>query len=151
MAKKLTKDEAQAAKRQLVDLAEQARPVDTRWSPGQSGNPMGRPREPKELDEMLALRATHNGGAKKLADALLGIALNGSGHVQLAAIQYIYDRLEGKPRQVLPDKDEKQDPLVVILQKLVSDDNALSGRSAPPPAALPTGSVNEEQVREARS
>lgn len=134
MPQELTPEDADAAVEYFTNAAQSAREASL-WKPGQSGNPMGRPKEPTEdLDAMLTLVATKSGRAKKLAQHLVDIALDGKSHVNLAAVQYIFDRLEGKPRQSVPDREEKKDPLVVVLERLISSDRALEGRSAPPPA-----------------
>lgn len=146
--KRLKPEDVEPARALFTDMAVEAG-RDTRWQPGQTGNARGRPKEPEGLDEMLAFQATKNGVAKKLANALLGIALEGSGHVQLAAIQYVYDRLEGKPRQSVPEKTDAQEPIVLIFQKLLSDEHALAGRTAPRPTALPSGPVDAPAIHEA--
>lgn len=109
---------------------------ETRWLPGESGNPRGRPIEPDGLTEMLMYRL-RKAGAKALADKLIGIALNGTGATQLAAIQYIYDRIEGKPRQAVLTQSSEEPVIVKLLRGLVDDKAALEGhrRQLPGPRA----------------
>ncbi len=61
------------------------------WKPGQSGNPGGRPKKDRELTA--ALEATVS--KKILAKTLWDLAKAGD----MAAIKYIYDRIEGSPTQ----------------------------------------------------
>ncbi|MBN2531886.1 MAG: hypothetical protein JXB88_03285 [Spirochaetales bacterium] len=74
------------------------------WKPGQSGNPKGRPRKNKTLTEILAKHGKKRDvkdGEKNisrkeaLAKKLWALALSGD----IAAIRYIYDRIDGKPDQ----------------------------------------------------
>ena|SRR3990167_4124886 len=60
------------------------------WKPGQSGNPVGRPRNEHSFTNALRQRLN----AQDLADKL--VALIDAGDI--AAIKYAYDRLEGSPR-----------------------------------------------------
>jgi hypothetical protein len=62
-----------------------------RFKPGVSGNPGGRSREAAELDR--ALREIVD--PQVLAHKLWSLAEEGN----LAAIKYIYDRLDGKPTE----------------------------------------------------
>lgn len=129
------------------DIFEERFPEDTRWQRGVSGNPKGRPVEPEELVDMLAYRLT-KGLRKQLADKLIEMALKGN----LNAITYIYDRIEGKPRQAVLNRVEVESPLVSLLRAMTTDEHAkqghrVSGRPARGPA-LPAGPVVEAEVRE---
>ena len=117
---------------------------DTRWKRGKTGNAMGRPVEPEGLTDMLAYQIK-KADRRALAKVLLAMALRGN----LQAIQYIYDRIDGRPRQSIEQKQSENDPLVEILRQLHDDnDKALSGRSV---RALPANTVDATEVREADS
>lgn len=116
MVKEFTKENAKEVLKELsdntVDIVEAGRA--TRWKKGESGNPFNR-HEPLEgtLDEVLAAILGKE-GAKRLARKLVDLALKGDRQ----AIMYIYDRLEGKPRQSTIIEKPEENPLVIILQRL---------------------------------
>ena len=72
--------------REIVALGEASR-----WKPGQSGNPSGRPKNNKKLITALAEIVDPN----ELAGRLYALALS----MDLGAIKYIYDRIAGMPTQ----------------------------------------------------
>jgi hypothetical protein len=84
---------------------------------GQTNNPNGRPKRSKSMQFGLrsALDAkfgSFDDGIFKIADELVAIATDKNHPKQLAAIQEITDRLDGKPAQaIIGDKDE--DPVQV--------------------------------------
>jgi hypothetical protein len=61
------------------------------WKPGVSGNPNGRPPKGQALTDVLREKAD----AQEIADQLLAMARDGD----LGALKYIYDRIDGKPRE----------------------------------------------------
>lgn len=71
------------------------------WKPGQSGNPKGRPKKGQSLTEALSIRldapVLFDGqtmpGREAVARKLVALALDGD----VAAIRYIYDRVDGLP------------------------------------------------------
>lgn len=109
-----------------------------RWEKGQSGNPRGRGIEPVSPTEMLA-KELGKDGAKALAKTLIRLAQAGD----IRAIQYIYDRLEGKPRTSGEEKRDTEEPLVVVLKEVFSD--------RPKPIALPNYAELEDGLRESTS
>lgn len=74
------------------------------WKPGQSGNPGGKRNKPM-VDRMLeeALIANDSEKAKQIADKLISSAIHGS----IAATKLIAERVEGKPKA---NVEEKQEP-----------------------------------------
>lgn len=81
-----------------------ARDENGRFKPGQSGNPKGRPRKGQALTEILEKHARKRDVDFKgkrltrqeaLSQKLWALALAGD----VAAIRYIFDRIDGKPRQ----------------------------------------------------
>jgi len=72
------------------------------WQPGQTGNPNGRPPKVKCLTDLLRKRLAKKGANGKtnleiITNKVLELALNG----ERWAVELIYDRIEGKPRQAL--------------------------------------------------
>jgi hypothetical protein len=70
---------------------------------GQSGNPAGRPKKGASLTEALesALEKKGKGGKLKrtiLADTLIDLAITDR---NIAAIRYIFDRLDGRPTETV--------------------------------------------------
>jgi hypothetical protein len=75
--------------------------------PGQSGNPSGRPRTTGLLNALkkTVSQVVEDGRSveQHLVDALIKEAFDGKN--RMAALSYIFDRLEGRPRQQLDVKD----------------------------------------------
>ena len=69
--------------------------ADTRWKPGQSGNPNGRPPKGDALTDILRQKIDKD----IIADKLIEIALADGG--DLAALKYIYDRIDGRPKETI--------------------------------------------------
>lgn len=112
----------------VVDEAQRTLPQamkEKQWQKGVSGNPKGRPMMPDEgLTAMLAWVISKE-KSKLLAQTLLQKALDGD----LKAIMYIYDRLEGKPRQSIHDETPEIDPVLLLFEGLRDDGNALEGKN----------------------
>lgn len=81
-----------------------------RFPPGQSGNPAGRPRNTKFLSDRLRERVEDKAGelADRILDRLLALAEKDDS-TALGAINAIFDRLEGKPRQVEETQEAPHD------------------------------------------
>ena len=121
--------------------------VETRWKPGTSGNPAGRSKDPDDatLTEWL-VHVLGKNGARELANNLIAIAKSpGVSPTKLAAIQYIYDRIEGKPRQSVTTNGGEEHPLLTIFRRVTDESKALEGRVIP---SLPAHSVYETLDRE---
>ena len=65
--------------------------ADTKWKPGQSGNPNGRPKKENCLTDILREKVS----AEELAERLIAKANEGD----MVAMKYIYDRIDGKPKE----------------------------------------------------
>ena len=72
---------------------------------------------------------------------LVKLALKGD----LDAIKYIYDRAKGRPRQAVITSHDEDDPLVLMMRKVIDDNTALEGRTYP---VLGAGPIVEAEVRE---
>ena len=74
---------------------------DTKFKPGQSGNPNGRPKKGTSLTEILRelgeVPPGKTGKPRKevIAEKLWRLALSGDKF----ALRYVYDRLDGKPKE----------------------------------------------------
>jgi hypothetical protein len=112
----------------------------TRWKKGRSPNPMGRPKAPDDLDELLLFTLRQKGRHRALAEKLVQIAVTGN----LDAIKYIYDRAKGRPRQAVITSHDEEDPLVRMMRQVIDDNRALEGRSIP---VLQSGPIIEAEVR----
>lgn len=77
------------------------------WKPGQSGNPKGRPPKDQTMTDALTLQAPK----EQIAAKLIEMALEGN----VAAIKYIYDRIDGAPRQALEVSGEQEKPVPLII------------------------------------
>ena len=124
--------------------------VMSRWAKGSSGNPAGRPKEPDDatLTEWL-VHTLGKHGAKDLAVELISLAKTpGSSPTKLAAIQYIYNRIEGMPRQSVASSRPEEHPLVTIFRRITDDTKALEGHVI---ASLPDYSSVESAYGEGDS
>ena len=141
------KDEA-AARRYLTKGVMSGRELQTRFQKGRSGNPQGRKPKPDNLTDML-IYVLGKRGMEDLADKLIALAKNevpeNAGkvpyNVQLQAINDIYDRIEGKPRQTVMNKNEGEHPLITLLRELTDPGKALEGHELAPGTLAPIGPV----------
>ena len=147
MPRKFTKEAASDAKQYFGEEVLEGRTEgDTRWQKGQTGNRKGRPVEPDGLTDMLLYRLKKS-GSRRIADKLIQLAEAGN----LQAIQYIYDRIEGKPRQSVLQQSESEPLIVQLMRRMVDPGPALEGRTLPAGLVSPTNSVIEAEVREVTS
>jgi hypothetical protein len=80
---------------------------DTSWKPGQSGNPKGRPPEEDSMTAVLRTRVNK----QEIADKLIEKAKEGN----VAALKYVYDRLDGMPRQSVEVTGDKEKPVPLLI------------------------------------
>jgi hypothetical protein len=79
-------------------------PVKTRFKPGQSGNPKGRPKRLPELDKLLAEVLGGEDGnteAEKILRNIASLAKRGKSSVAVRAAEVLLDRAYGRPKQTL--------------------------------------------------
>lgn len=95
------------------------------------------------LDDMLVWKLNKEISAR-LANKLISIALKGD----LKAIQYIYDRVEGKPRVSTVDVAEKEDPIVLILKDVYAGEADKENKRLAKQHVRQLDAGNEAQVRE---
>jgi len=89
--------------------------ADTKWKPGQSGNPNGRPKKENCLTDILKSKVD----AEDLAERLINAANNGD----MTAMKYIYDRIDGRPRESV-DIDSRSDVNMNMVVEIVRPKNA---------------------------
>ncbi len=116
----------------------------TPWQPGQSGNPKGRPKQAFSITELLRKKVTED--PQPYIDKLVWHALHEGSETSL---HYIFDRLDGKPRQTLDasvSDDHRslwhtmQDALAArmgLMPQLEAGAAAADGEYASLPAAAP--------------
>lgn len=84
------------------------------WRKGQSGNPNGRPPKEKALTSILERYGEEQEDGKtrkeRLAEELWALALSGD----LPAIKYIYDRLDGRPRETMDVDGSVGGTLIIV-------------------------------------
>jgi len=98
------------------------------FKPGQSGNPHGRPKKAEALTEILRLELDKCdveygedeviSGKEAIARRLKEMAVRGDP----VAIKYIYDRLDGRPRESL-DIDQAGEIVYKIIPAVVPNTN----------------------------
>lgn len=81
---------------------------ETSWKPGQSGNPAGRPKKGETLTDTLRGLVDR----KALGEKLVALALEGN----VAALKYVYDRVDGMPRQHIEMSNEKDEEWLEYLR-----------------------------------
>ena len=155
---KIEESEVEEVREGLIrDAAGLLRDAHGRILPGQRAiNPKGRDADiltipdNATLDDVLVSRLGKK-GAVRLADALIGLA-TGSKPV-LQAIQYIYDRLEGKPRQAVVDTKDATPAFVEAMREFYAHEEQQSSqqpaRSLEPTKAIGLPAPNSESYIEA--
>jgi len=85
------------------------------WKPGQSGNPKGRPKKPYCFADILSaiLKEVSEGNVTKL-EALLREVYNHALKGESWAVNFIADRLEGKPKAALEIQVDEPKPITII-------------------------------------
>lgn len=95
----------------------------TRFKPGQSGNPKGRPKKELCVTDILREQSkirdvqTEEGKitrAEAIAKRLWLMAMEGD----IAALKYIYDRLDGKPLQQVQADIESDNKMEIVIEHI---------------------------------
>jgi len=114
----------------------------TRWKPGQSGNPGGRPKRTPLIDACReVLREPVPGDptgriyARAIADKLAAMALAGD----IRAAQELADRAEGKPRQTI---DIGNAALKEAYERMSEEESIAYARDGKLPSWFPAGENN---------
>ena len=81
---------------------------ETSWKPGQSGNPKGAPKKDNTLTGALREMADK----QALGEKLIALAMEGN----VAALKYVYDRVDGMPRQHIEMSNEKDEEWLEYLR-----------------------------------
>jgi hypothetical protein len=80
---------------------------DTRWKPGQSGNPNGRPPKGQSLTEILKEKVN----PEDVAEKLIQLAIEKE---DMTALKYIYDRIDGRPKESV-DLNQKGEMVYTVV------------------------------------
>jgi hypothetical protein len=75
------------------------RPGNPNWKPGISGNPAGRPKKGETMTDALRAKIDKD----EIADVLISMARAGN----VSAVKYVYDRIDGMPRQHVEMSNDK--------------------------------------------
>jgi hypothetical protein len=91
----------------------------TSFKPGQSGNTKGRPKKGETMTDILKSKIDKN----TMADNLIKIAFHGEDDkVRFSASKYIYDRIDGMPKQTTQLQGDSENPLTGIVIEKASDE-----------------------------
>lgn len=85
--------------------------------PGESGNPNGRPPRGEALTEILRSRVDKDA----IAERLVALAFGETKEGDMAAIKYIYDRLDGKPIETI-NQNVHETPKVIRFERADNPD-----------------------------
>lgn len=93
------------------------------WKPGQSGNPKGRAKKQQSLTDILKKQGNKkdveiNGKKYSKKEALAIILWQMALNRNLAAIRYIYDRIDGIPTQTIEMEHDFNDEIMERLEML---------------------------------
>ncbi len=87
----------------------------SRWKPGQSGNPDGRPPKGFSMAEVLRElleQGENKPSARQIAEKAIAAAKSGD----MRAIEFIFDRIDGKPKQSLRHEGDEENPVWVTVK-----------------------------------
>ena len=90
-----------------------ARDSEGKWKPGTSGNPGGRPKDSKFAELIREIGEQQEQGSTKferLVNKVYDLALKGD----MAAVRWIADRIEGRPRQSIALEPFNDKPIRVF-------------------------------------
>lgn len=77
------------------------------WKPGVSGNPNGRPPKGEALTDILNSKLDK----EQIVDKMIEIAVEKE---DLSAIKYIFDRLDGRPKESIEHSGDMERPVFII-------------------------------------
>jgi len=90
-------------------------PVGKRWKKGQSGNPKGRPKSGFALNEYITdLANVELEDKKTMLEAVVGKVYEEALDGNMSAINFLADRILGKPSQSIGIKDVSDEPIKVF-------------------------------------
>jgi len=90
-------------------------PVGKRWKKGQSGNPKGRPKSGFALNEYITdLANVELEDKKTMLEAVVGKVYEEALDGNMTAINFLADRILGKPSQQIGIKDVSDEPIKVF-------------------------------------
>ena len=105
-----------------------------RFAPGNEGGP-GAPRKGESLTDVLRSKLDK----EEVAEKLIAMAMNGD----FPALRYIFDRIDGTPRQYLETSNGADMAWLMFFEKLRIDDNTESDGEAEENTAALAGGKTE--------
>lgn len=89
-----------------------------KFQKGKSGNPRGRPKDGESMTALLNeyLKGTDGNGKKERRMILIEKIYQKAKNGDRPALQYIFDRMDGKPKESVELSGEKENGLKIILE-----------------------------------
>lgn len=111
--------------------------IEPRWQPGESGNPNGRPKGARSLSTILKemleeeIEVNIDGvkSKKQFQEVIIRKLIKKANDGDIKAIQEIFDRVEGKSKQVVDMNFDMQKETVRQLFAPLEDDNEAPDKS----------------------
>lgn len=90
----------------------------SKWKPGESGNPNGRPPKGEALTEILKEKIDK----EAIAEKLIELAMDGD----FPALKYVYDRIDGSPKQTIDATVQNLPELIRFDDQDITEDSEVN-------------------------